>query len=336
MGAMCEISDLQKPKNVRWEEETLTNTYGKFIAEPFEPGIASTIGNTLRRMLLSYIEGAAVTSIKIEGVLHEFSTLPGMKEDVMDLLMNIKQLCLKVYGSSPQYISLNVEGERNVVAGDIQCPSGVDVINKDLHIATLDTDGKLQINMEVNNGYGYVLASENKRDDLPVGTIAIDSFFSPVVKVAYKVEVVRVGQVTNYEKLILEVWTNGSIIPQDAVAYAAKTLKEHLNIFINFSEIEEKKIEDSVDKEEERIKALLRMPVEELELSVRSANCLRSSDLNTIGELITKTEQEMLKTRNFGKKSLTEIKEKLTTYNLTLGMKEYLPLMEKLREEERE
>ncbi|MBI4778105.1 DNA-directed RNA polymerase subunit alpha [Candidatus Desantisbacteria bacterium] len=333
MGAMCGIRDLQKPKNVRWEEETLTNTYGKFIAEPFEPGIAITVGNTLRRMLLSYIEGAAVTSVKIDGVLHEFSTLTGMKEDVMDLLMNIKQLCLKVHGSSSQRISLNVEGERDVMAGDIQCSSDVEVVNKDLHIATLDTDGRLVIDMEVNKGYGYVLAAENKRDELPVGTIAIDSFFSPVVKVAYKVEVVRVGQVTNYEKLILEVWTDGTIIPQDAVAHAAKTLKDHLNIFINFSEVEEKEIEDSVDKEEERIKALLRMPVEELELSVRSANCLKSSELNTIGELITKTEQEMLKTRNFGKKSLTEIKEKLTLYNLTLGMKEYLPLMEKLREE---
>ncbi|MDI6780506.1 MAG: DNA-directed RNA polymerase subunit alpha [bacterium] len=330
---MCGIRDLQRPKNVRWEEETLTDSYGKFIAEPFEPGIAVTMGNSLRRMLISYIEGAVVTSVKIEGVLHEFSTLTGMKEDVMDLLMNIKQLCLKVYDGSSHHIYLNIEGERDVTAGDIECPSGVEVVNKDLHLATLDTDGKLAVDMEVNTGYGYLLASANKRDDLPVGTIVIDSFFSPVVKVAYNVDVVRVGQVTNYEKLILEVWTNGTIFPQDAVAYAAKTLKDHLNIFINFSEVEEKKIEDSVDKEEERIKALLRMTVEELELSVRSANCLRSSDLNTIGELITKTEQEMLKTRNFGKKSLTEIKEKLTTYNLTLGMKEYIPLMEKIREE---
>jgi DNA-directed RNA polymerase subunit alpha len=333
MGAMYGIRDLQKPKNVRWEEKTLTDTYGKFIAEPFEPGIAVTVGNTLRRMIISYIEGAAVTSVKIEGVLHEFSTLTGMNEDVMDLLMNIKQLCLKVHNNSSQHIHLHVEGEREVTAGDIECPSGVEIINNDLHLATLDTDGKLIIDMEVNSGYGYVLASENKRDDLPVGTIAIDSFFSPVVKVAYKVEVVRVGQVTNYEKLILEVWTNGTIIPQDAVAYAAKTLKDHLNIFINFSEVEEKKIEDSIDKEEEKIQTLLRMPVEELELSVRSANCLKSSDLNIIGELITKTEQEMLKMRNFGKKSLVEIKEKLTLYNLSFGMKEYIPLMEKLREE---
>ncbi|MEK7274207.1 MAG: DNA-directed RNA polymerase subunit alpha [Candidatus Desantisbacteria bacterium] len=333
MGAMCGMRDLQRPKNVRWEEETLTDTYGKFIAEPFEPGIAVTMGNSLRRMLISYIEGAAVTSVKIEGVLHEFSTLTGMKEDIMDLLMNLKQLCLKIHDGSSHHIFLNVEGERDVVAGDIECPSGVEVVNKDLHLATLDTDGRLIMDIEVNNGYGYVLASENKRDDLPVGTIAIDSFFSPVVKVAYNVEVVRVGQVTNYEKLLLEVWTNGTILPQDAVAYAAKTLKDHLNIFVNFSEVEEKKIEDSVDKEEEKIKALLRMTVDELELSVRSANCLRSSDLNTIGELITKTEQEMLKTRNFGKKSLTEIKEKLLTYHLTLGMKEYLPLMEKIREE---
>ncbi len=333
MGVMCGIRDLQRPKNVKWEDETLTNSYGKFIAEPFEPGIAVTMGNSLRKMLISYIEGAAVTSVKIEDVFHEFSTLTGMKEDVMDLLMNIKQLCLKVHDGSSHHISLNIEGESDVTAGDIECPSGVEVINKDLHLATIDTDGKLIVDMEVNTGYGYVLAAENKRDDLPVGTIAIDSFFSPVVKVAYSVEVVRVGQVTNYEKLILEVWTNGTVLPQDAVAYAAKTLKDHLNIFINFSEVEEKKIEDSVDREEERIKALLRMTVDELELSVRSANCLRSSDLNTIGELITKTEQEMLKTRNFGKKSLTEIKEKLLTYNLTLGMKEYLPLMEKMKEE---
>ncbi|OIP43560.1 DNA-directed RNA polymerase subunit alpha [Candidatus Desantisbacteria bacterium CG2_30_40_21] len=334
MGARCGIRDLQRPKNVRWEEETLTNTYGKCIAEPFEPGIATTVGNTLRRMLLSYIEGAAVTSVKIEGALHEFSTVIGMKEDVMDLLMNIKQLCLRIQkDASSKHIFLNVEGERDVTAADIECPSGIEVINKDLYLATLDTDGKLQIDMEVDNGYGYVLAQDNKRDGLPVGTIILDSFFSPVIKVAYKVEGVRVGQVTNYEKLILDVWTNGTIIPQDAIAYAAKILKDHLAIFINFSEVEEKEIEDDVDREEERVKTLLCMTVEELELSVRSANCLKSSELNTIGELITRTEQEMLKTRNFGKKSLTEIKEKLRMYNLTLGMKEYLPLMEKLNEE---
>jgi len=334
MGARCGIRDLQRPKNVRWEEETLTNTYGKCIAGPFEPGIATTVGNTLRRMLLSYIEGAAVTSVKIEGALHEFSTVIGMKEDVMDLLMNIKQLCLRIQkDASSKHIFLNVEGERDVTAADIECPSGIEVINKDLYLATLDTDGKLQIDMEVDNGYGYVLAQDNKRDGLPVGTIILDSFFSPVIKVAYKVEGVRVGQVTNYEKLILDVWTNGTIIPQDAIAYAAKILKDHLAIFINFSEVEEKEIEDDVDREEERVKTLLCMTVEELELSVRSANCLKSSELNTIGELITKTEQEMLKTRNFGKKSLTEIKEKLRMYNLTLGMKEYLPLMEKLNEE---
>lgn len=334
MGDRCGTRDLQRPKNVRWEEETLTNTYGKLIAEPFEPGIATTVGNTLRRMLLSCIEGVAVTNVKIEGVLHEFSALPGMKEDVMELLMNIKQLCLKVQnGSSNKHIFLNIEGERDVTAADIECSSGIEVVNKELHLATLDTDGKLQIDMEVDSGYGYVLANDNKREGLPVGTITIDSFFSPVVKVAYKVEGVRVGQVTNYEKLVLEIWTNGTIIPQDTVAYAAKVLKDHLAIFINFSEVEEKEIEDDVDKEEERIKALLRMTVEELELSVRSANCLRSSDLNTIGELITKTEQEMLKTRNFGKKSLTEIKEKLKMYNLYLGMKEYIPLVEKLKEE---
>jgi len=334
MGARCGIRDLQRPKNVRWEEETLTNTYGKCIAGPFEPGIATTVGNTLRRMLLSYIEGAAVTSVKIEGALHEFSTVTGMKEDVMDLLMNIKQLCLRIQkDASSKHIFLNVEGERDVTAADIECPSGIEVINKDLYLATLDTDGKLQIDMEVDNGYGYVLAQDNKRDGLPVGTIILDSFFSPVIKVAYKVEGVRVGQVTNYEKLILDVWTNGTIIPQDAIAYAAKILKDHLAIFINFSEVEEKEIEDDVDREEERVKTLLCMTVEELELSVRSANCLKSSELNTIGELITRTEQEMLKTRNFGKKSLTEIKEKLRMYNLTLGMKEYLPLMEKLNEE---
>jgi DNA-directed RNA polymerase subunit alpha len=283
-------------------------------------------------MLLSYIEGAAPTAVKIEGVLHEFSTLPGMKEDVMDVLMNIKQLCLKLHNGGPRHLYINVEGEREVTAADIECPPDVEIINKDLHIATLDTDGKLHMDIEVDKGYGYILAKDNKVDGQPVGTIPLDSFFSPVTKVAYRIEEVRVGQITNYEKLILEIWTNGTVIPQDAVAYAAKVLKEHLSIFVHFTEEEEKE-EEIVDKEEEKLKALLRMNVDELELSVRSSNCLRSSNITILGELVIRTEQDMLKTRNFGKKSLSEIKEKLKEYGLSLGMKEVVPLVEKIKQE---
>jgi len=321
MGSRGGISVLKRIKKLEWEKETITNTYGKLIAEPFEQGLGTTLGNSLRRVLLSTIEGTAVTWVKIDGVLHEFSTIPGVVEDVPDIILNLKRLILKLHDSGPKRIRLNKEGEGEVKAEDLECPPEVEIVNKDLHIATLDTDGKLSMELEIDKGYGYVSAEQNKTGQEPIGVIFIDSFFSPVVRVAYHVENVRVGQITDYERLILEVWTNGVLQPNEAVEQAAKILKEQLSPFIHFEEEEE--IEESmVDKETERLRNLLNMSIEELELSVRSSNCLKSANIKILGELVQKTEAEMLKTRNFGKKSLAEIKGKLASYGLSLGMKD--------------
>lgn len=321
MGSRGSVRELKKVKKIEWEKETISDTYGKFVAEPFDQGLATTIGNSLRRMLLSCIEGGAIVSLKIENVLHEFSTVPGVVEDVTDIILNLKGLALKIHSfNEPVKLYLETSDEGEVTASQIQCPPNIEIVNPELHIATLDSDGLLKMEMEVDRGYGYV-PSENNKSTL-IGTIAIDSFFSPVVRVAYHVEDVRVGQITDYERLILEVWTNGAISPQDAVSQAAKLLKDQLTVFINFEEVEEDVEKEPVDKEVERLKSILKMGVEELELSVRSANCLSAADIKTLGELVQKTEPEMLKTRNFGKKSLTEIKEKLSNYNLTFGMKD--------------
>lgn len=320
MGSRGGISVLKKIKKIEWEKDTLTDTYGKLIAEPFERGLGTTIGNSLRRMLLSTIEGSAVIWVKIDGVLHEFSTIPGVVEDVPDIILNLKRLILRLHDFGPRRIYLNKEGEGEVTAQDFKCPPEVEIINKDLHIATLDTDGKLIMEVEVDKGYGYVSAEQNKTGDESIGVIFTDSFFSPIVRVAYQVEDVRVGQITDYERLILEIWTNGILQPCQAVAQAAKILKDQLLPFINFEE-EEVEIE-GVDKETERLKSVLKMSIEELELSVRSSNCLRTANIKTLAELVKKTEAEMLKTRNFGKKSLSEIKGKLAAYGLSLGMKD--------------
>jgi DNA-directed RNA polymerase subunit alpha len=311
---------LQKPKRLECELETLTSTYGKFYAEPFERGFGLTIGNALRRILLSSIEGAAVTTIRITGALHEFSTIPGVKDDVTDIILNIKGLRVKLHVDHPKTLYLKASSEGEVRASHINPDPDVEILNPDLYIAALDKDGKLEVEMEVRHGRGYVQAERNKKEGQPVDMIAVASIFSPIRKVNFLVEDTRVGQVTDYNKLILEVWTDGSVLPQDAVAYAAKILKDHLSIFINFEEEPEGE-GAAVDEEKERLLEHLNRSVDELELSVRSANCLKNSSIRYIYELVQKTEAEMLKTKNFGRKSLNEIKEILTAMGLALGTK---------------
>jgi DNA-directed RNA polymerase subunit alpha len=311
---------LQKPKRLECELETLTSTYGKFYAEPFERGFGLTIGNALRRILLSSIEGAAVTTIRIAGALHEFSTIPGVKDDVTDIILNIKGLRVKLHVDHPKTLYLKASSEGEVRASHINPDPDVEILNPELYIAALDKDGKLEVEMEVRHGRGYVQAERNKKEGQPVDMLAVASIFSPIRKVNFLVEDTRVGQVTDYNKLILEVWTDGSVLPQDAVAYAAKILKDHLSIFINFEEEPEGE-GAAVDEEKERLLEHLNRSVDELELSVRSANCLKNSSIRYIYELVQKTEAEMLKTKNFGRKSLNEIKEILTGMGLALGMK---------------
>lgn len=328
MGSRGGILALKRIKKVEWEKDTMTDTYGKLIVEPFEQGWGTTIGNSLRRALLSTIEGTAVTWVKIDGVLHEFSTIPGVVEDVPDIILNLKRLILKLHNSGPRKIYLNKKGEGEVKAKDFECPPEVEIVNPEHHIATLDTDGELIMEVEVDKGYGYVPAEQNKTGQEPIGVIFIDSFFSPVVRVTYRVEDMRIGQVTNYERLIMEIWTNGVVRPQEAVGQAAKILRDHLSSFIEFDKEKEEIKEFTIDKETERLKNVLKTSIEELELSVRSSNCLKAANIKTLGELVKKTEAEMLKTRNFGKKSLAEIKEKLAAYGLSLGMKDIDHLLE--------
>jgi DNA-directed RNA polymerase subunit alpha len=328
---MQKFKGFQKPKRLECELETLTSTYGKFFAEPLERGFGLTLGNSLRRVLLSSIEGAAVTSVRIAGVLHEFSTIPGAKEDVTDVILNLKQLRLKVATDQVKMLTLKAAGEGEVRAGQIAPDADVEILTPDLYICSLDKDGRLDMELEVRHGRGYVPAERNKRDGMPVDVIPIDAIFSPVRKVNFQVEDTRVGQATDYNKLILEIWTDGSVLPQDAVAYAAKILKDHLAIFINFEEEPEAE-EEAPDEARDRMVENLSRPVEELELSVRSANCLKNSNIRHIYELVEKTEAEMLKTKNFGRKSLNEIKEILATMGLSLGMKlEGLPVGEAAR-----
>jgi DNA-directed RNA polymerase subunit alpha len=328
---MQKFKGFQKPKRLECELETLTSTYGKFFAEPLERGFGLTLGNSLRRVLLSSIEGAAVTSVRIAGVLHEFSTIPGAKEDVTDVILNLKQLRLKLASDQGKTLTLKATGEGEVRAAQITPDADVEILTPDLYICSLDKDGRLDMELEVRHGRGYVPAERNKRETMPVDVIPIDAIFSPVRKVNFQVEDTRVGQATDYNKLIVEVWTDGSVLPQDAVAYAAKILKDHLTIFINFEEEPEAE-EEAVDETRDRMVENLSRPVEELELSVRSANCLKNSNIRYIYELVEKTEAEMLKTKNFGRKSLNEIKEILATMHLNLGMKlEGLPVGEAAR-----
>jgi len=312
---------LLRPKRLECELETLSDTYGKFFAEPFERGFGVTIGNSLRRILLSSIEGAAVTSVKIDGVTHKFTSLPGVVEDVTDIILNLKKLRVKVNTDEPKKIFLKASGAGEVKASDIEHNGEVQILNPDMHIATLDSDGKLQMEIEVRKGRGYCPAEKNEDEKHPIGVIAVDSQFSPVKKVNFNVESARLGQETDYDRLIMEIWTDGSVKPDDAIAYAAKILKDQMNIFINFEEEPETEIEEKVDVEKEKMYANLMRSVDELELSVRSQNCLKNANIKTIGELVQKSEAEMLKTKNFGRKSLNEIKEILRGMNLTLGMK---------------
>jgi len=327
--------ELIKPKKLEVERETLTPFYGKFYAEPFERGFGITIGNSLRRILLSSLQGAAITSVKIDGVLHEFTTIPGVTEDVTDIILNLKEVKIKLHADGPKTIQIEAEREGMVKAGDIITDDTIEIMNPDHPIATLSSDGKLNMEMVVKRGKGYVPAEKNKEEGEPIGTIPIDAIFSPITKVNYTVTNARVGQITDYDKLTMEVWTNGCVRPEDAVAYAAKILKDQLSILINFEE-EDETDEEEIEEEQEKLNESLFKSVDELELSVRSANCLKHADIKLIGELVQKTESEILATKNFGRKSLNEIKEILGEMGLSLGMKlENFPVKpEKKAEEE--
>ncbi|MCM8783499.1 MAG: DNA-directed RNA polymerase subunit alpha [Candidatus Omnitrophica bacterium] len=307
------------PKKLVFDEKTYTDFYGKFIAEPFEKGYGVTIGNSLRRVLLSSIEGAAVTNVKIEGVLHEFSTIPGVLEDVPQILLNIKNLVVKTNTRTPHTITLKREKKGEVTAKDIVTDETAEIINRDLYIATLTKDTKFFVEMEVSRGRGYVPAERNKKEEQPIGIIPIDAIFSPVRKVNFEVENTRVGQMTDYDKLILEIWTNGSMTPKDALLYAANILQRHLDIFVNFGELPEEEIHEEEEAETE-LSDKLNTPISELELSVRSENCLKEANIKTIGDLVKCTEQDLLRYRNFGKKSLAEIQGILKGMGLSLGM----------------
>jgi DNA-directed RNA polymerase subunit alpha len=313
--------DLIRPKRLEVEKETLTPTYGRFTAEPFERGFGITIGNSLRRILLSSLQGGAITSLKVDGVLHEFSTIPGTKEDITEIILNLKEVRLKLHTEGPKTIRVKAEGPKVLKAGDILTGDAVEILNPDHYIATLSRDGKLSMEMVVKTGRGYVSAERNKEEGQPIGTIPMDAIFSPIKKVNYTVTNARVGQITDYDKLILEVWTDGSLNPEEAVAHAAKILKDQLSIFITFEEEEEEVSYPEDEEEKEAFNENLLRSVDELELSVRSANCLKHANIKLIGDLVQRTEAEILATKNFGRKSLNEIKEILTEMGLSLGMK---------------
>jgi DNA-directed RNA polymerase subunit alpha len=310
----------QKPKRLAVDTEGLTDKYGMFWAQPFERGFGTTIGNALRRVLLSSIEGAAVTAVKIEGVLHEFQSIPGVVEDATDIILNMKQVPFKLNGEGPKAIYLRADQPGVVTSSMIEADADVEVLDKEVYLATISEGGKLDMEMRLKRGRGYVAADKNFDEDLGIGFIPIDSVHSPVRKVNYTVEAARLGQITDYDKLTLEVWTNGSVLPADAIGLAAKLLKDHMNIFINFEE-ELETMATSEERKPEIRNENLNRSVEELELSVRSYNCLKNANIQTIGELVQKTEAEMLKTKNFGRKSLNEIKEILASMGLSLGMK---------------
>lgn len=311
--------ELIRPRGVSIDNETATGTYAKFVCEPLERGYGTTIGNSLRRVLLSSLQGAAVTAVRIEGALHEFTTIPDVVEDVSDIILNLKEVVFKAEDARTYTVRIDKEGPGPVLAGDIQLVDGLQVLNPDHLICVLDKKGPLQAELSVSVSRGYVQAERNKTATMSIGTIPVDALFSPIRKVNYAVTNARVGQVTDYDKLTLEVWTNGAVTPADAVAFAAKILKEQLSIWINFEEVEETYYAPGSD--EEPLNENLFRSVEELELSVRSANCLQNANIQLIGELVQRSEQDMLKTKNFGRKSLKEIKEILSSMGLSLGMK---------------
>jgi DNA-directed RNA polymerase subunit alpha len=312
----------QRPKRLEFERETLTDRFGRFYAQPFERGFGTTIGNAIRRVLLSSIEGAAITAVKIDGVLHEFSPIPGVVEDATDIILNLKQIPLKLHVDHAKTLTLRIDKAGEVRARDIQADADVEILEPDAHIATVSEGGKLHMEMRMKRGRGYVAADKNFDEDLGIGWIPIDSVHSPVKKVNYLVEAARLGQTTDYDKLTVDVWTNGSIAARDAVSLAAKLIRDHLNIFINLEEGTGEQAEALADQPRLGVgNENLDKSVEELELSVRSYNCLKNANIRTIRELVQKTEAEMLKTKNFGRKSLNEIKEILHTMGLSLGMR---------------
>ena len=310
----------QKPKRLVANTETLTDRYGMFTAQPFERGFGTTIGNSLRRVLLSSIEGAAITAVRIEGVAHEFSPIPGVVEDATDIILNLKQVPFKMTGEGVRTARLRVEQPGGVISGQIETDHDVEVLDRNVHIATVSDGGKLNIELRLKLGRGYVGADRNFDEDLPLGYIPIDSVHSPVRKVNFSVEAARLGQMTDYDKLTLEVWTNGAISPQDAIGQAAKLMKDHQSIFINFEEVPEL-AEEPAERAMDQMNEVLNRSVDELELSVRSYNCLKNANIQTIADLVQKTEAEMLRTKNFGRKSLNEIKEILVGMGLQFGMK---------------
>lgn len=311
------------PKTLVKDESSTTPTYARFVAEPFEAGYGHTVGNSLRRVLLSSLEGAAITSIKINGAQHEFATLPHVVEDVTDIVLNLKKIKFKANDHEIRNLTISVNKEGAVTAGDITATSQCEVLNPEQLICTLDKKQKFEAELEVRVGRGFATGEENKRPDQPIGVIAIDSIFSPVTRVKYSVENTRVGQRTDYDKLILEVWTDGRLTPEEALLQASAILRHHLDVFVNYDEnaVEFDETPEAVSQENTRLKKLLNMSVNEIELSVRAANCLNNANITTVGQLAQKTEAEMLKYRNFGKKSLNEIKDKLQQLGLSLGMK---------------
>jgi DNA-directed RNA polymerase subunit alpha len=296
-------------------------TYGRFVIEPLERGYGTTLGNSLRRIMLSSLPGVAVTSVKIEGVLHEFSTIPGVKEDVIEILLNLKGLAAEIYVDEPKIIYIEASEEGEVTAGDIIADSDVDILNPDMHIATLAKGATLNMEMRIEKGRGYVSADKNKYPGMPIGTIPMDSIFSPIVKVNFLVENTRVGQITDFDKLTIDIWTDGTTTPEEALSLAAKVLSEHLNLFINLTE-HATTVEIMVEKEESEKERIREMSIEELELSVRSSNCLRRANIDTVEKLTQRSEEDMIKVRNLGRKSLNEIKHKLAEIGLSLSQEE--------------
>ena len=325
------------PKRLTKEESTATGTYAKFIAEPFETGYGHTIGNSLRRVLLSSLEGAAITSVKMDGAMHEFATIDGVVEDVTEIVLNLKKILFEAHSREPQTVLLSVHKEGPVTAADIKLNDKLELVNPKQLICTLDKKKKFEMELEIKVGRGFCPGDENKKVDQPIGVVAIDSLFSPVTRVRYNVEAARVGQRTDYDKLILEIWTDGRLSPDDALTQASAILQHHLDVFVGYDKnaVEFEEVEDKQDEERGRMKKLLNMSVNEIELSVRAANCLNNANITTVGQLAMKTEQEMLKYRNFGKKSLNEIKEKLAALGLTLGMNIDQSLLEVAKEEVR-
>ncbi len=313
---------LQLPKRIQLLEEESDERFGRFIIEPLERGFGETIGNSLRRVLLSSLQGAAVSAVRIEGALHEFTTLPGVLEDTSEIILNLKRIRFKHHGDGERKGNFKASGEATITAGDIEVPPDIEVLNPEQHVATLNNEGELNMEVEIVPGRGYVSADQQDTSlDRPIGVIAIDSLFAPVTKVRFSVENTRIGQRIDYDKLAMDIWTDGSILPQDAMSLGAKILRDHFALFINFEEeFIEESTEEDVDEDKARLRTLLNRSVDELELSVRSGNCLRAAKVRTIGDLVQKSEQEMLKQRNFGRKSLKEIEDILTEMGLRLGM----------------